>query len=213
MNIYVNDIKIEYKPIFPLTWSTFFKRLLQNSSYILKDHGIVNVAVDGVESMNVMMENVDQMIPEGVMEVRIMTKDSISITHDGIAKVLTLIENIKKEISSAADNFREGNIKEASGKIARIMEALKPMINFINSVGMSFSLDFDHIMFNSTMSLREKVDTFLKTFEDLILAQSKRDYVEVADYLEYQLIEDMSDWTLLVNILMKEIEASTGNHA
>jgi hypothetical protein len=208
MDIYVNDHKIDYQPMFPLTWGNLFQKLLQNENYIRKDHGIVRVIVDNEDSMKVMMEETEKMVPEDIKILKLFTKDSISITRDGFKKVSDLIESIKAEINMAADLYREGNVKEASSKIVNIMEAIKPMVNFIQSVGMSFSLNFDEITFSPGTNLREKIEGFLNTFQDLVAAQMKRDYVEIADYLEYQLLEDMTDWRKLVELLLKEVEAS-----
>lgn len=211
MEIYVNDSKIDYQPMFPLTWRDLFQKLLQNDNYINKEHGIVRIIADDEESLQVMTEQADKMVPEDIKVLRLFTKDSISITRDGFEKVSGLIESIKIEIAAAADLYREGNVKEASGKIVNIMEAIKPIVNFIQSVGMSFSLDFDKISFDRNISLREKIESFLDTFQDLVAAQMKRDYVEIADYLEYQLIEDMTDWSTVVDILLKEVEIITNN--
>lgn len=213
MEIYINDNKIDYKPFFPLTWGNFFQKLLQEDKYILGNHGIVRIQLDGVDSLHVMTEETDRLLPEDIAVIKISTQDSISITKNGLAKIVKLIESIKSEIANAADSYREGKIKEASTKIARVMEAFKPMINFINSVGMSFSMDFDQIMFTPTTSVRQKIETFLETFNELVDAQEKKDYVEVADYLEYQLLEDMSDWDTIVNLLYKEVEAGASNSA
>jgi hypothetical protein len=213
MDIYVNDIKSNYKPMFPLSWGNLFQKLLQGENYIPKNHGIVKIEADGMDSLNVMMNQTDQLVPEDIRELKIFTKDSVAITKDGLVKVIALIESIKIEITGAADLYRSGDIKEASSKVSKIMEAFKPMINFINSVGISFSMNFDELMFNSTISLREKIEAFLKTFQDLLAAQGKRDFVEVADYLEYQLLEDMSDWNTIANLLRKEVEASVANSA
>ena len=206
MDIYVNEDKIDFTPLFPLTWGNFFRELLQEPGYIPKDHGIVNIVLDNVESLNVMIDSVDEMVPEDIGEMKIFTEDSISITRSGLARVSDLIESIKTEIANAADLYREGNIKEASSKIAKVMEAFKPMVNFINSVGISFSMDFDSIMFNPSTSLREKIESFLDTFSDLVAAQEKKNYIKVADYLEYQLLEDMSAWNTIANVLLEEIE-------
>lgn len=206
MEIYVNDHKIDYQPMFPLTWGNLFQGLLQNENYIKKDHGIVRIIADDEESLQVMVEQTDKMIPEDIKVLQLFTKDSISITRDGFEKVSGLIESIKTEIATAADLYRQGNVKEASSKIVTIMEAIKPMVNFIQSVGMSFSLNFDEILFNQDTSLSKKIESFLNTFQYLVAAQMKRDYVEIADYLEYQLIDDMTDWSKVVDILLKEVE-------
>jgi hypothetical protein len=211
MEIYVNDSKIDYQPMFPLTWRNLFQKLLQDENYIRKDHGIVQIIADDEESLQVMTEQADKMVPEDIKVLQLFTKDSISITREGFEKVSGLIESIKTEIAAAADLYREENIKEASSKIVNIMEAIKPMVNFIQSVGMSFSLNFDEILFDRNTSLREKIESFLNTFQDLVAAQMKRDYVEIADYLEYQLIEDMTDWSKVIDILLKEVEILTMN--
>jgi len=209
MEIYVNDHKVDYQPMFPLTWGNLFQELLKNENYIKKDHGIVRIIADDEESLQLMVEQTDKMVPEDIKVLQLFTKDSISITRDGFEKVSGLIESIKTEIAAAADLYRQGNVKEASSKIVTIMEALKPMVNFIQSVGMGFSLNFDEILFNQDTSLREKIESFLNTFQYLVAAQMKRDYVEIADYLEYQLIDDMTDWSKVVDILLKEVETGT----
>jgi hypothetical protein len=215
MDIYVNDASIDYKPMFPLTWGNLFQKLLQEDDYIPRDHGIVRVILDGADSIQVMVEESENMVPEAIGKLEIYTKDSISITRDGFQRAATLVESIKKEVTAAADLFREGTIKEASGKIVNVMEAIKPMVNFVNSVGMNFSLNFEEILYNPTTntSLREKIETFLTTLQELVMAQEKRDYVEMADYLEYQLVEDMADWTTIFDVLLKEVEASAANRA
>jgi hypothetical protein len=209
MEIYVNDHKVDYQPMFPLTWGNLFQELLKNENYIKKDHGIVRIITDDEESLQLMVEQTDKMVPEDIKVLQLFTKDSISITRDGFEKVSGLIESIKTEIAAAADLYRQGNVKEASSKIVTIMEAIKPMVNFIQSVGMGFSLNFDEILFNQDTSLREKIESFLNTFQYLVAAQMKRDYVEIADYLEYQLIDDMTDWSKVVDILLKEVETGT----
>lgn len=215
MDIYVNEKPIDYKPKFPLTWGNLFQKLLQEDAYIPSDHGIVKVLLDGADSIHVMVEESDKMVPESIQKMELMTKDSISITRDGFGRAATLVESIKKEVTAAADLYREGNIKDASGKIVNIMEAIQPMINFVNSVGMNFSLNFDEIFYNATTNttLRQKIETFLSTLQELVVAQEKKDYVEMADYLEYQLVEDMEDWSTIFEILLKEVEASVANNA
>lgn len=207
MEIYINGNIIDYRPVFPLTWGNFFQRLLANEDYIPKDHGIVAVSVDGADSLNVMTEQSDRMVPENIKTITIATKNSLAITRDGFAKVSALLESIKREILSAADLYRQGKTNEASTKIVKIMEAIKPIVNFINSVGMSFSLDFDALPYDSNTTLREKVGQFLETLDQLVTAQEKQDYVEIADYLEYRLVDDMNGWNTIVNLLLQEVEA------
>ncbi len=208
MDIIINGDKVDFQPLFPLTWKSFFQKLLQN--HIPKDHGIVGVVVDGQEALNLMIEDSFKMVAQDTGEVQIATKDSISITKGGIKKIIALTESIKIEANQTADLYREGKIPEAAGKTAKIMKAIEPMVNFINSIGMGFSLNFDEMMFDAEITLRQKVDKFVSSLNEMISAQEKEDYVELADLLEYQLTEDMDDWTKLANLLVKEIDLSKG---
>lgn len=103
MEIYVNGNKIDYKPMFPLTWGNLIQKLLQNGNYIPDDHGIVEINVDGAESLYVMTEQSEKMVPEAIATIKISTKNSLDITRDGFSKVITLLESIKKEIGKTAD--------------------------------------------------------------------------------------------------------------
>lgn len=186
-----------------------FEALLQN--HIGKDHGIVRILIDDKDSLDVMLTGKEGMVPEDIGELKIITKDAYSITTDGLNKIFSLIESIKNEISLTADLYREGKIAEGSQKTVNIMDSVKPMMDFINSVGMNYSLSFDDIMIEENVTLREKVESFLKSFEELIMAQEKKDYVEIADFLEYQFVDDMTDWGKVVHAIAKEIELVHSN--
>ncbi|MCP4152246.1 MAG: hypothetical protein GY757_31200 [bacterium] len=213
MDIYVNGNKIDFKPFFPLTWGNLFQKLLQSPDYIQKDHGIVGIMADNVDSLHVMTEESNKMVPESIGVLQLSTKNSLDITRGGFQKAVTLVNNIKTEINGAADLLREGNIEEASSKIAKIMEAIRPMIDFVNSVGMSFSMNFDEIEFKQGTTLRVQIESFLSSFTEMISIQEKQDFVELADFLEYQLCEDMEDWAKLFNILLREAEAYHAKNA
>ena len=207
MEIYINGEKSNYKPQFPLSWRNFFQKLQENENYIPKNHGIVDISVNGLDSLNVMTEQSDQMVPENIEVIKIATKNSLAITQDGFSKIKILLESIKKEIINAASLYKEGKISEASLKIVKIMETIKPIANFTNAVGMSFSLNFDEILFDTKTTLREKVEQFMETIDALVASQKKQDYMELANYLQYRLVEDMNDWNKIINLLLRKIEA------
>ncbi len=86
MEIYVNDNKVDYQPMFPLTWGNFFQKMLQDNNMIQKDHGIVRIILDGVDKLEVMIEQSDQMVPDTIFKVEIFTQDSLAITRNGSRK-------------------------------------------------------------------------------------------------------------------------------
>lgn len=208
MDIYINDKKIDFTPGLPLSWRDFFKTLMRGN-YIKGSHSIVKMTVDNIDSLEVIMPGKsDEMVPGDIKVVCIFTRESAAVARDGLTKVIPLIENMKTEIAAAAGLFKEGSIKEASGKIAAVMEAFSPMVQFVNSVGISFSMDFDTIMFDDKVSLREKMESFLQTFSEIVSVQREKDYSRMADYLQNQLLQDMTAWERVVDIILKKVEKS-----
>jgi hypothetical protein len=154
-----------------------------------------------------MREQSGKMVPENVAKIEITTKNSLAVAHDGFQKIMSILENVKKEIIAAAQLFREENINEASFKIIKILETIKPIAIFINSVSVNFYLNIDQIPFDAKITLREKVEKFLETIDELVDAQEEQDYVKLADYLEFRLVEDMNDLNKIVHLLLQKIDA------
>jgi len=204
MQIYINDKMIDYSPQEGLTWEYFFNTLLEN--HINKEHGIVKVIADDNDITNYITDKKTEKIDENIKVIKLYTKDPVSITKDGLNKAFELIEKLKIEIQNTADLYRKGEIQDASTKLVSILNAIKPITNFINSVGMSFSLNYSEIMFDSNLSLLDRIKSILSSLEELLSIQLKKDYVEIADYLEYQLVEDIEDWRKIIQIISNELD-------
>jgi len=203
MNICVNGSKTNYQPPFPLTWGKFFSEL--HNDYIVRNHGIVKVLLDGKESLSSIKKYPDVEVPRNIKKVEIFTKDTFSITKEGFSKVFTLTDSIRCEIPLMVDYYRTGQIKIASVKIKKVLETIKPMIDFVNSVGINFSLNFDEVCKGQDITLRKKISLFLKSFSNLVILQKKENNLEIADYLEGQFSEDISKWNKIIKQLLREI--------
>jgi hypothetical protein len=208
MDIYVNDKKIDFSPEFPVSWKDFFQKLL-TENHIEGSHSIVELTVDDTDSLQVITSGLSpEMVPGDSREIRIKTEDSAAVAGKALTTIFPLIENMETEILSAALLYKEENIKEASGKIASIMEAFRSMVQFINSVGVGFSIDFDTVRYDDTISLAGKMESFLKTFSDIVTVQREKDYKKMAGYLQNQLLKDMAAWNRIVTIIREKIEGN-----
>ena len=206
MDIYVNEKKIDFSPDFPLSWKDLFYKLL-NENHIEGSHSIIELTVDDVDSLQVVTtEASGEMVPEESREVRMKTRDSRVVAGSTLEKISPLIENMKSEILSAANLYKEKNIMEASSKIAAIMEAFKSIIQFINSVGVGFSIDFDKLVYDDTTSVAGKMESFTKTFSNIVTVQREKRYEKMAGFLRDQFLEDMTAWNRIVSIILEEIE-------
>jgi len=210
MEIYVNDKVIDYKALFPLSWGKLFESLLKGTiQHIPRDEGIIRIKVDGEEALHLMTDDAEKLVPQTTARVEIFTKNALEIIRESFGRIISLLDKIKEKTVNAADLYREGNIKDASENFVYVIETIKPVVGMVESVGQSFKLDFREILFNPAtgQSLEEKIKTFLTTLQEVVMAQEKKDYVEMADYLEYQLAEEMDDWNKIINLLLTEVEA------
>jgi len=203
MELFLNGEKINYPVQNDTTWEQMTEELLK--SKIKPNHGIVKITVDGREDFACMFERKSEIIPDTIKVVEFYTKDLAAITSDGFLKAKVLISDMKAEILKTAEFFRQGEVQDASKRLISVFEAFSPLISFINTVGQSFVLDFTKIAFDDNYSIRGKIESFLKTFEDLVKSQEKKDYIELADFLEYQLLDDMSGWEKIVATLQASL--------
>jgi len=207
MEIKLNNIKIDYKPELPLTWEEFLSHLLRN--FIDKKHGITSVVVDNIESIEFMTETPKKLLSKNIKLVEIFTSDSTTIAKTGFNKIVKILKKLKSDSISVADLYREGKIKEASSSILNIINTITPVIFFVNSIEKNFNFDFNELPFSNNMSIKEKLDYFSKSFEELVAAQEKSDYIEIADYLEYQFSDDLNDWEIVIDTLLNEVDLSS----
>lgn len=203
MEIFINGSRKNYQPRFPLTWGEFFSELHEN--YIEPNHGIIRVLLNNRDSLISIKNNPHHKVPENIKELEVVTKDTLSITKEGFIKVLALTDSIRCEIPATAHHYKAKQTKIASEKIKKILKTIKPMIDFVNSVGINFSLNFDEIFNEKGISLKEEIELFIKSFAKLVKVQEKNDHLEIAEYLEDQFSKDISSWNKITKRLLKEV--------
>ena len=203
MKVFLNGSEIDYQPAFPITWGKFFSDL--HEIHIEGNHGIVRILLDEKESLRVIKKNPDQKVPENIKKVEVFTKDTFLITQEGFIKVFTLTDSIRCEIPGTSHFYRTDQRARASETIKKILGTIKPMIDFVNSVGINFLLNFDEILTEQGISLREEIEPFLKSFSKLVTLHEKNDNHKIADYLEGPFLKDISAWNRAVKKLLREI--------
>ncbi len=203
MNVFLNGATTDFQPVFPITWRRFLSDL--HEVHIEDNHGMVRILLDEKESLSLIKKNPDQKIPKNIKKVEIFTKDTFSITKEGFIKVFTLTDSIRCEIPRVAHYYRSGQGEPASDIIKKILETIKPMIDFLNSVGINFLFNFDEILTEEGISLRKEIESFLKSFSTLVTFHEKKDNLKTADYLEGQFLRDISTWNRVVKKLLREI--------
>ena len=202
MDIFVNGIEIDYAHP-PLTWGDFYNDWL--AGYIEKNHAVVSILVDKTESLNVIAKDPRQSPPGDIKKIEVFTKDTFLITKDGFVRVLALTDSIRCEIPIAAGFYRKGQTIDAAAIIKKIMVSIPAMIDFVNSVGLNYSLNFDEIPLDREITLKKGMEFFLNSFSHLVEVKKRRDNDEIANYLEQQFLKAVATWSKTVKKLLRKV--------
>lgn len=204
MDIFINNSSIAYQPLFPATWASFLKDL--QNGYIEKNHGIVSIFLDKDESSVLTQNKIDEPIPPGINVIEIFTKNIVSITNDGFIKILALTDSVRCEIPLFAEYYRTGQIKKAANILKDMLGIIKSMMDFVNSVGINFSLNFDEILSETGTSLKTEIEYFKQAVSLLVNMQQKGDNPGIADFLEQRFIKNIYDWNRIIKKLFNEVK-------
>lgn len=207
MDIFINGTKIAYQPSFPLNWGDLIKDLQENR--IQQNHGIVKIILDEDEPLTLTAGTIQRAVPQNISRVKIFTRDKFSISKEGFINALALIDSIRCEIPVIANLYREGQTKRASGIIKKVLETVTPMMDFVNSVGINFSLNFEKIFLEQGITLRQGIGDFLRSLADLGRLKGERGNNEIADFLENRFAEEISTFNKIIKELLREISKIT----
>jgi len=206
MQITINNKTIDFKSPLPDTWGTLLALLLKE--HVPSDHGITEILLNGKENREILTTDQDLTIPRDTQNIQITTKDAVSITEEGFEKIASLLEHLGREIQTVEGTGSGPSQLPVTRKIMSILEAIRPIANFINSVGMNFSLDYSRIPFNKKHSIRDKIDRFITLLDDFTGLSREKDMATMIRFVKGPLKKEMADWEKLCRIIMEHITAS-----
>ena len=149
----------------------------------------------------------DEVVVKPLSEV-----DSVSITTDTptgvslrtLTKVDDFLSSIGQLIEESADKFRLEDESVANQHFLQVVEALQTFVEIVSKVKVLNNLDFNEIECDSEpVSKRE--EALLNVFGSIHEVQKNKDWVGMADVLEYELIPIVSDWKEIIPILSEII--------
>lgn len=107
--------------------------------------------------------------------------------------------------AGVADKFRMGSEEEANSLLAKVLDGLGVFTELVDTVKKLSKTDLAQISDEGGESLTSKEDRTLKTLKELETAQTNKDWVLVADVLEYDLAPLMNEWRRMLPIVEKEL--------
>ncbi len=114
------------------------------------------------------------------------------------------LDGFPEGLGKVADQFRMGNPEEANKVLLQALEGLSAFVELLSTVRLVASSDLSNIK-SDTGTLAEKEENFLEITTNMASSQEEKDWITVADLLEYELAPLMTDWKAMIPQIRSEV--------
>jgi Mg2+ and Co2+ transporter CorA len=153
-------------------------------------------------------ENYSEATPHDARKIRVEDIQSLEINTMGKTeisqeflqnggKMLEILNQSAKEISGL---FRKADEKEANKRYLEFIESYQDLFQMLRHTRDAMNLDFGDIMIHGA-SVNDKLEALQRLFDQMIHAQEGRDWVMLADLLEYELASLLKEWEEILPVL------------
>ncbi|NBV50101.1 hypothetical protein EBR03_04185 [bacterium] len=118
----------------------------------------------------------------------------------GLDIALNSVERVKGSLLRSAELFREEDSARANRFFAQCIEGLQRFMEAVTRTKTALNLDFSKVGTESG-TLAETEKSLLFILKGMFQNQERKEYEEIADKIEYELITNLSTWTSSLKIL------------
>ncbi|MBN1970471.1 MAG: hypothetical protein JXR48_08905 [Candidatus Delongbacteria bacterium] len=134
--------------------------------------------------------------------VEIFTIEKNELINQNIDGLCDHIDNLIKNIDISADSFRMGEETNSNQYFAAVLEGIR-WFNYSLNLLISFKkIDPDNFIL-ADQTISEEIKNMERTLDTLADAQEEKDYLALADQLEYELKPLLSKWRNNLNVFSR----------
>jgi len=112
----------------------------------------------------------------------------------GLDIALGCVERVKSSLLRSAELFREEDTARANRFFVQCIEGLQRFMEAINLTRAAMSLDFSKVN-TETGTLADTEKSLLFILKGMFKNQENKEYEEIADKIEYELLTNLCSWT------------------
>jgi len=140
-----------------------------------------------------------------ITSVEINTDHPLDVSLRVLENMGEFLRHLAALINQSADKFRLDDDTVANRHFMNCVEGLQTFVDVLDKVKSLNNLDFTQIKHGSA-SAAGKQDELLKVFNSLHVTQTNRDWIAVADLLEYELAPLVNDWKDFLPAISTELK-------
>ncbi len=183
--------------------------VLERIARELEEQGrvVAGLRLDGEDLTGREREELEERRPE-LLEVT--AKDPLAMIRDSAELNGQWIATLKTEISTCADRFRVGDEVQAIESLVKVIEGLQVLMLSVNQILRLGTLCLSP---EDTAGICDFQNGFTSLLSEVVEAQENRDWIMLADLLEYELAESLDAWASAAKPLLPDQSASPGRGA
>lgn len=136
----------------------------------------------------------------------ITTENPTDLSIRTLEKMDEFVDSLIALLESSSDKFRIEDETIANKHFLTSVEALQTFVDVIIKIKTLNALDYKDILYNSKPVL-EKEEALLRTFNSLRDLQEGRDWISLADIIEYELVPLLHDWKKIFPMVIRIVRS------
>ncbi len=181
----INGINLPVNSSF-YTWRELLEEL--ESKHLGEGKVIGSVHFDGEEVTEFRDESVLTRPIRSIAEVKIDAVSLREMVTSAVVESETYLLNLETSLVDVAETFRQQQADQANSKLTQVFEGIKMFVALLRGIELSLFNGSN----NGPSRVEQTFEEMTPTLESLIQAQTQKDWVLVADILEFELLANLS---------------------
>ncbi len=203
MIIKINDKGISFNAGSAAALGEVLENIAKN--YFQEKEFITDISINGDAVPEEKREEMKERLVGDIALIEIKTENLPELSVRTLENMEEFLDGLAEAINESADKFRIDDETEANRHFVSCVDGLQIFINVVDKIRSLNGLDFKTIQCGSA-PVAEKEAALLKVFNTLHDTQKNKDWITLADVLEYELLPVISSWRTILPVLCETLK-------
>jgi len=156
---------------------------------------LTEIILDGVK---ISLSSDDEACSKAIsnyQEINLSTRPSIDLAFEALDSCNKYVDIVIQKIQKISNNFSNNNIAEANAEFADVIEILDLFIQLMTRINKTIHSQ-GNIKFEKSEVIKKLEIHLLAVLKALIPAREKNDIIMLSDLLEYELVDNLTQWKI-----------------
>ena len=174
-----------------------------DKDFISKNEIILQILIDG--NPYLFVEQEESLFLDSVKSIEVTTANSKDITLAGVMDSLTHLNILINQLQEVVEKIQSGNEKEGLDFLLTTIEGLRWFNAVLLSVEGVLGFDLREMFYNGE-SFENHRNKLNKVLNEMLAIFKMKDWVGLADTIEYELVPHLEEWKSWMPTLMKLVQ-------